>query len=73
VIKPDRPLELSSQYDVSDFSRILFGKGCFSFPIDDAEIRRKKPELVFLDVQMPECDGFDVLEQLGSEIARRFN
>jgi two-component system, LytTR family, response regulator len=32
-----------------------------------AEIRRKKPELVFLDVQMPECDGFDVLEQLGSE------
>jgi two-component system, LytTR family, response regulator len=35
-----------------------------------AEIRRKKPELVFLDVQMPECDGFDVLEQLGSEMPR---
>jgi two-component system, LytTR family, response regulator len=34
------------------------------------EIRRKKPELVFLDVQMPECDGFDVLEQLGSEMPR---
>lgn len=33
-----------------------------------AEIRGKKPELVFLDVQMPECDGFDVLEQLGSKI-----
>jgi two-component system LytT family response regulator len=33
-----------------------------------AEIRRKKPELVFLDVQMPECDGFDVLEQLGAEM-----
>jgi two-component system LytT family response regulator len=31
-----------------------------------AEIRDKKPSLVFLDVQMPECDGFDVLEQLGS-------
>jgi two-component system, LytTR family, response regulator len=30
-----------------------------------AEIRKKKPELVFLDVQMPEVDGFDVLEQLG--------
>ena len=30
------------------------------------EIREKKPELVFLDVQMPECDGFDVLEQLGA-------
>jgi len=30
------------------------------------EIRKKKPELVFLDVQMPECDGFDVMEQLGA-------
>jgi two-component system, LytTR family, response regulator len=31
-------------------------------------IRRTRPDLVFLDVQMPECDGFDVLEQLGSEL-----
>ncbi len=33
-----------------------------------AEIRRVKPDLVFLDVQMPECDGFDVLEMLGSDL-----
>jgi two-component system LytT family response regulator len=32
-----------------------------------AEIRSKKPDLVFLDVQMPECDGFDVLEMLGGD------
>src|SRR5579864_8327519 len=32
------------------------------------EIRRSKPDLVFLDVQMPECDGFDVLEMLGNEL-----
>jgi two-component system, LytTR family, response regulator len=32
------------------------------------EIRKKRPELVFLDVQMPECDGFDVLEQLGTDL-----
>jgi two-component system, LytTR family, response regulator len=31
------------------------------------EIRRTRPDLVFLDVQMPECDGFDVLELLGAE------
>jgi two-component system, LytTR family, response regulator len=31
-------------------------------------IRDKKPDLVFLDVQMPECDGFDVLEILGSDL-----
>jgi two-component system, LytTR family, response regulator len=33
-------------------------------------IRRWKPDLVFLDVQMPECDGFDVLELLGSDLPR---
>jgi two-component system, LytTR family, response regulator len=32
------------------------------------EIRRTKPDLVFLDVQMPECDGFDVLEMLGGQL-----
>ena len=32
------------------------------------EIRRTKPDLVFLDVQMPECDGFDVLEMLGRNV-----
>jgi two-component system, LytTR family, response regulator len=32
------------------------------------EIRKSKPDLVFLDVQMPECGGFDVLELLGNEL-----
>jgi two-component system LytT family response regulator len=29
-----------------------------------AQIRHSRPDLVFLDVQMPECGGFDVLEIL---------
>ncbi len=33
-----------------------------------AEVRNSRPDLVFLDVQMPECDGFDVLEMLGSDL-----
>jgi len=32
------------------------------------EIRQSKPALVFLDVQMPECDGFDVLELVGADM-----
>jgi two-component system LytT family response regulator len=32
------------------------------------QIRSTKPDLVFLDVQMPECDGFDVVEQLGRDL-----
>ncbi len=32
-----------------------------------SRIRREKPDLVFLDVQMPDWDGFDVLELLGPD------
>lgn len=31
-------------------------------------IRTGRPDLVFLDVQMPGCDGFDVLEMLGADL-----
>lgn len=31
-------------------------------------IRLSKPDLLFLDVQMPECGGFDVLEMLGGDM-----
>jgi two-component system LytT family response regulator len=34
------------------------------------QIRSQKPDLVFLDVQMPELDGFDVLEMLGNDLPR---
>jgi two-component system, LytTR family, response regulator len=32
------------------------------------KIRSAMPDLLFLDVQMPECDGFDVLELLGKDL-----
>jgi two-component system LytT family response regulator len=41
---------------------------CGSGVVAVAEIRSTKPDLVFLDVQMPECDGFDVLELLGKDL-----
>src|SRR5215470_5613124 len=31
------------------------------------KIRERHPDLVFLDVRMPEYDGFDVLEMLGRD------
>ena len=31
-------------------------------------IRQSRPDLLFLDVQMPELDGFDVVEMLGSDV-----
>jgi two-component system LytT family response regulator len=32
------------------------------------EMRRTKPDVLFLDVQMPECGGFDVLELMGPDM-----
>lgn len=32
------------------------------------DVRRLKPDIVFLDVEMPECDGFDVVELLGADV-----
>lgn len=32
------------------------------------KIRATRPDLLFLDVEMPECDGFDILEMLGSDL-----
>jgi two-component system LytT family response regulator len=31
------------------------------------EVEEKKPDLIFLDIQMPKLDGFDVVELLGKE------
>lgn len=41
---------------------------CGSGPDAPAVIRRARPDLLFLDVQMPECDGFDVIELLGADL-----
>ena len=41
---------------------------CSSGPAAIEQIRKSRPDLLFLDVQMPECDGFDVLELLGGEL-----
>lgn len=31
-------------------------------------LRTLKPDLLFLDIQMPECDGFDVVEMAGNDL-----
>jgi two-component system LytT family response regulator len=43
---------------------------CGSGPDAIDTIRAIRPDLLFLDVQMPGCDGFDVLEQLGTAAPR---
>ncbi len=40
---------------------------CGDGPAAVAAIRKHKPDLVFLDIQMPGMDGFDVLHALGAK------
>ena len=54
LLRPDPAIEIISE--------------CGSAMEALAVIRTAKPDLVFLDVQMPEHDGFDVIELLGKDL-----
>lgn len=41
-----------------------FGSGVEALPV----LRKQRPDLVFLDIQMPEMNGFEFLEQLGEPL-----
>ena len=41
---------------------------CGSGPEAIQAMQKSRYDLAFLDVQMPECDGFDVLELLGADL-----
>jgi two-component system, LytTR family, response regulator len=69
VIVDDEPLARSNLAVLLRLDpRIEIVGECGSGIEAPAMIRSAKPDLVFLDVQMPECDGFDVLELLGKDV-----
>jgi two-component system, LytTR family, response regulator len=69
VIVDDEPLARSNvRVLLQRDSTIDVVAECGSGPDAPALIRRIRPDLLFLDVQMPECDGFDVLELVGTEL-----
>jgi two-component system LytT family response regulator len=69
VIVDDEPLARSNlSLLLRSHPEIEIARECGSGLEGLAEIRNLKPELVFLDVEMPECDGFDVLEMLGGDM-----
>jgi two-component system, LytTR family, response regulator len=69
VIVDDEPLARSNLAILLRLDPKIEIVGECSSGIDaPALIRDTRPDLVFLDVQMPECDGFDVLELLGKDV-----
>lgn len=68
LIVDDEPLAreglrmlLAGDRDVAAISEAKNGREAVS------SIRESRPDLVFLDVQMPEMDGFQVVEEVGAE------
>lgn len=78
MTEPLRAVIVDDEPDARDVVRTLLGAHAAIRVVGEATngrdavtlIRRERPELVFLDVQMPDLDGFGVLEQLGDEVPR---
>jgi two-component system LytT family response regulator len=69
LVVDDEPLARSNlAVLLRDDPEIAMIRECGSGTEALGEIRIMKPDLLFLDVQMPECDGFDVLELLGGDV-----
>src|SRR3982750_4192548 len=68
VIVDDEPLarrgiraQLSAEADIDIIAECGNGRDAV------AVIEKERPDLIFLDVQMPEIDGFGVIEAIGVE------
>lgn len=69
VIVDDEPLARSNiAVMLRGDADVKIVKECGSGKDAVIEIRSAKPDLLFLDVQMPEVDGFDVVEALGKDL-----
>lgn len=66
IIVDDEPLARKAiKTSLSDFPNIQLCAECSNGLEAVDEILRWKPDLVFLDIQMPEMDGFDVIQTIG--------
>lgn len=66
LIVDDEPLARKAiKTSLSDFSNVRISAECANGVEAVEEIINRKPDLIFLDIQMPEMDGFDVIQTVG--------
>ena len=68
IVDDEPPARSNLKLLLKDEADIVLVGECSSGTEGLEKIRELDPDLVFLDVQMPECDGFDVLELLGGDV-----
>lgn len=77
AIRPCRVLIVDDNELIAEtFARLLSGKGCETRTAGDGETalrisREYRPQVVFLDVGLPDMDGFEVARRLRSEPTSR--
>jgi two-component system LytT family response regulator len=67
IVDDEPPARASLRVLLARDPQVVLVGECGSGAEAIAAIRARRPDLLFLDVQMPEVDGFDVLEQLGAD------
>ena len=69
VVVDDEPLARANIVTLLETDREIVVLGQCGSGVDAAKfVRGLRPSLLFLDVQMPGCDGFGVLEELGPDV-----
>ena len=68
LIVDDEPLAREGlRLQIEEYPDIEIIGECFNGRDAVATIKKQSPDLVFLDIQMPELDGFGVVEKIGAE------
>lgn len=67
IVDDERPARANLRTLLARETDIEIVGECDSGPVALHDVPALRPDLVFLDVEMPEVDGFDVLEMLGSQ------
>ena len=67
IVDDEPPARASLRVLLARDPQVVLVGECGSGAEAIAAVRMQRPDLLFLDVQMPEVDGFDVLEQLGAD------
>ncbi len=68
ILVDDEPAAINYLQGIVDKMKMVEIIGCFTDPKDAVlKIILNKPDILFLDIQMPEMSGFDVVKQVNSE------